>query len=87
MRRTHKDYKRKIYILRMMIKLRAYVRSLHAELYAKTLHIEKLKAQLAASRGRGSDGRRRSWTARSKQSAVVTRRLMLHLRRPCWAPW
>jgi len=39
--------------------LQLYVRSLHAELYAKTLHIEKLKAQLAALRraryGRSSE--------------------------------
>lgn len=39
--------------------LRAYVRSLQAELYAKTLHIEKLKGQLAALRrarfGRSSE--------------------------------
>jgi len=39
--------------------LRAYARSLQAELYAKTLHIEKLKAELAALRraryGRSSE--------------------------------
>jgi len=39
--------------------LQLYVQSLHAELYAKTLHIEKLKAQLAALRraryGRSSE--------------------------------
>src|SRR5581483_2724223 len=41
------------------VELRAFVASLQAELYAKTLHIEKLKAQLALLRrarfGRSSE--------------------------------